>query len=349
MSAYIKYKIKSVKGKIILMSLLTAIFAEGMLMSVYVSGGYKGSTFFRSAIINSRGNMDIYLYILALFLGVSLMSPCRSQAEQILPYKNKARYLVSYLLGFIMILIQWMTVTVSAVIHYCRYAGIYHELNLASSFYDVLVREDSLGSGLLIIAELYLMCLGVFTIAAFFTVIAKRNIATWLCILGSIIFPYYILGMLTDVIQRYWNVSINFKNIIEKYAGLLESASGFTSRYEDGSVIIFLSDVDKHCMGMFIMIIVYIILGYIALKGFDGTSGKIMITGTLDRVFALVVGVYVAFLVPNMAYFKNISLVILLLVMGVISAVVYFLIMAFVKNGRKYSYLNKGGAVDDEV
>lgn len=355
MSAYIKYKIKSVKVNLIVIYILNLLFLIGVIPMASFREGVNGSTYFRAALIEAKGNVDVWLCVAVVTLGINIMYKCHSSAEKSLPLKNKSRYFASYLIGAGTIIIQWLMVTIASIIHYIRYSDIYHEWNLTSSYYDILVKEDSLASGVIYLAEIYLIILCIYTVCALCMIASKSKFTALITAVEMALFPYYILITVRNIADKYFsinnsiNVEIILEKIVYKYIGILDSHIGYLWYQRDMDLqVYYLENVVELCKGMSGIIVLCIFIGVIIAIKSDGASGKIMLSSCLDKLFALITAIYIAFFIPHMVYVKNVSFVTLLIVEVIAISLAYYIIMKFISSGRKYNYLNKKRGIKDE-
>ena len=143
MKIFIRYKIKKIRVVMSIMTIFSTLIAAVLIVGALTENMAAGSTYFINAIDNARGSMDFFLMVCAFILGIKSMDGFNDSAEKNLPFKTKSRFLVSYILGVLCILTQYLIVAGAAVYHYIQNHYYYAESNLVVSNYKEIMEYDS--------------------------------------------------------------------------------------------------------------------------------------------------------------------------------------------------------------
>lgn len=343
MSAYIKYKIKNNIWIMVMMTLVSILFFIELAVPGEASATMVNSTFFINVVIEKEKN--VLIVILAFILGFRVMNGCNSTAETLLPLKRRTRYIASVIMGILFIGIQWLICTAAVLVHYFTHIENYRETNLLSDYYDEIVKIDSLGSGLTIINMLFLINTSVFLISGFCAIVVK-NRETGIVLLGELIMmPYFFSYAVNNMGHKIQGKDFMNLDFLKKYFGLMyEKGMYFEHPYVySGTEIWWISDVKEKLFGMIIISAVFLLLLVAVACICDGTSGKLMKSVIMDKLFLVISAIYVGFIVPNLFINTKINMTKnLYLVMIFLSAVIFYIAAAkMIFSSKKYDYLNK--------
>ncbi|MDE6254420.1 MAG: hypothetical protein K2M78_17595 [Lachnospiraceae bacterium] len=344
MKSYIKYRLKRLRIPMILMLCTVLVVCSGIISGKASMYGDKiaGSTFFIKNLTDTLGRTFLIFIILSACLGFSSMTYCISDTEKALPYKSGTRYLISYFSGFLFMSISFLLISLSAVFHYVNNYTDYSEINMMSSYYTEICRLDSLGNGLMFIFNIFLVCLAVYTVFGMAAIITEYGLLSVLVAIGILVFPEFlviVLNMISNLfVENIWNLF-----------GIMDvtRVSEWFSEIEMEDKIIYIGDRTSNCLGMFIITAVSYIIGYMAVKNIDNTSGRFTISVLFDRYIIFMSGLYIAFLIPLMDFLNGKPVYIVVLLMAAVFLIIEIFMMKSLSKGKKYDYLNPGGDLNE--
>ena len=342
MKAYIKYKINNIKVVMIIMSLLSIFYIAGIFSRMEFTNYIAGGTYFLNRINIAKANMDIGLMICSFFLGIRTMQNVNDLCEKELPYKTTKRFANSFILGVLVILIQWIAVSVAATVFFFRYKDLFSEWNLTSKYYSELMKMDNLGNGLMFIASIYLCCLVIFSVTAVSTTIFKNYFAALLGTVGCFILPLFVVETIRKIGLHSFGKDMMYLNWLNKFNIFLSNYSqrNVGTTHINMAYISVDNDMKYKCIIMAAMSILLYIFAVVLIKNVDGTSGKITLSLWIDRFLVVLFGILVSMILPYMYIFKKINGIGLIFIMVFMAAVVTFIVNKLFGTSKKYEFLN---------
>lgn len=342
MKSYIKYRLKRLRIPMILILCTVLVVCSGIISgkaSMY-GENIAGGTYFIKNLTETLGRTFLIFIILSACLGFSSMTYCISDTEKSLPYKAVTRYIISYFSGFLFMSISFLLISLSAIFHYVNNYADYSEINMMSSYYTEICRLDSLGNGLMFIFNIFLVCLAVYTVFGMAAIITEYDLLSILVAISILAFPEFlviVLNIISDLfVENIWNLF-----------GIMDvtRASEWFSEMEEQ--IIYIGDRTSNCLGMFIITAVSYVIGYMAVKNIDNTSGRFTISVLFDRYIIFMSGLYIAFLIPLMNFLNDKPVYIIVLLMTAVFFIIEFFMIKSLSKGKKYDYLNPGGDLNE--
>lgn len=349
MKEYLIHKIKNSRKIMLFILLLTVINVLILMAPGDLSSSYTYTTYFMMNLQQNLQNFTCIYMLLVFILGIRLMS-CNGLEEKILPFKNTSRYLVSYFAGAAYILLNFVIIAAAAMIHYERFYTLYSERNITSVFYIELMQYDSLGNGLVYILQMFLACLTVYTIAGFSRLITKYSAGASGYAFVIILFPIYVLNAAAQIIIRAANINFDFEKVISLFSvfeTMMSDNRSFGISGENIYVYHFnLENQFGNIVGLTIITLFLVILGFVTQRFVDGTSGRQTCSVLYDRVMRIGIGIYIIVSIPIYKPFHDCSTAVLLTAMAIVFIIVELLLARYMGGTSKYDYMNKKGAAE---
>lgn len=349
MKIYLKYRLKRMRIPMILMLCMVLTVCVWIIPGKTAMYEYKiaGSTFFMKNLTEILSKTFLIFIILSACLGFSSMEYCNSDTERALPYKAGTRYLISYFSGFLFLSISFLLISLSAVFHYVNNYADYSEINMMSGYYTEICRLDSLGNGLMLIFNIFLVCIAIYTVFGAAVIITEHGLLSILAAISIIIFPGYLMVIL-DILSynRYLFVE-NIWHIFGIIDVLYVMDVTEVMEWLSEGYIIYIGDRAGNCFGMFIITAVFSIIGYTAVKYTDNTSGRFTISVLFDRYIIFMSGIYIALLIPMMESLNDKPRYIVILLVAAAFVIIEFIMIKSLSKGKKYDYLNPGGGLNE--
>lgn len=279
MKIFIRYKIKKIRVVMSIMTIFSTLIAAVLIVGALTENMAAGSTYFINAIDNARGSMDFFLMVCAFILGIKSMDGFNDSAEKNLPFKTKSRFLVSYILGVLCILTQYLIVAGAAVYHYIQNHYYYAESNLVVSNYKEIMEYDSFTNGIVFITNLFVILLVIYTISLVSMAISRYNIVAVGISVVFCILPNYGINTICRILKHCLSLDFNYKGLL-KYFYIFYSYTTSSSYYNNinyfNNVVITYANINfaRQCLILMAAVVFIVLCGYIVIKKCDGSFHK---------------------------------------------------------------------------